>query len=113
MTADTRADALLIPDTDAARLAGVSRSTLHALRAAGRWGPAPIRLGRCLRFRKADVEAWIGAGCPDARTWQAMRAAEGRRLRCVCQEKHSGAGTVAGQDCHSSPSGSTPERSRL
>jgi predicted DNA-binding transcriptional regulator AlpA len=73
-------EALLIPDTAAAALAGIARSTLHALRAAGRWGPAPIRLGRALRFRRADVVAWIDAGCPDARTWEAMRAqGNGRR----------------------------------
>ena len=79
-TAD-RPDALLIPDTVAAALAGISRAHLHRLRAAGKIGPAPIRLGRALRFDRAEWVAWIGAKCPDAPTWRAMRAAEGRRLK--------------------------------
>jgi excisionase family DNA binding protein len=71
---------LLIPDTEAAALAGVSRSTWHVLRAAGKL-PAAVRLGRAVRWRRAEVVAWIDAGCPDARTWAAMQAAAGRRLK--------------------------------
>ena len=74
---------LLIHDTEAARLAGIARSTLHALRAAGKWGPIPIRLGRALRFKRAEVVAWIEAGCPDARTWEAMQAQSRRYPRVV------------------------------
>jgi excisionase family DNA binding protein len=73
--------ALLIPDTEAAALAGIARSTLHTLRADGKWGPQAVRLGRALRFRRDEVVAWIEAGCPDARTWAAMRSADGRRRR--------------------------------
>jgi predicted DNA-binding transcriptional regulator AlpA len=69
---------LLIPDTAAAALAGVSRSHWHRLRAAGKLPPS-IKLGRKVLWRRAEVIAWIDAGCPDARTWAAMRAAEGRR----------------------------------
>jgi predicted DNA-binding transcriptional regulator AlpA len=78
MTADTPT-ALLIPDTVAATLAGISRAHLHRLRVSGKIGPAPIRLGRALRFDRAEWIAWIGAKCPDAAMWRAMRAAEGRR----------------------------------
>jgi predicted DNA-binding transcriptional regulator AlpA len=71
---------LLVPDTAAAALAGVSRATWHRLRAAGKLPPA-IRIPGCraVRWRRADVENWITAGCPDARTWAAMQAAAGRR----------------------------------
>lgn len=72
--------ALLITDIEGARLAGISRSTWHRLRAAGKLGPLPIRLGRSLRWRQSEVSAWIDAGCPDARTWTAMTAQK-RRLR--------------------------------
>src|SRR5581483_7052065 len=71
---------LLIDDRAAARLAGISRSTLHALRAAGKWGPVPIRLGRAVRFDRDEVIAWIRAKCPHAVTWRAMQAAESRRV---------------------------------
>jgi predicted DNA-binding transcriptional regulator AlpA len=73
------ADPLLIPDTQAARLCGIGRATWHRLRAAGRLGPQPVRLGRAVRYRRAEVEQWAAAGCPDARTWAAMQAVEGRR----------------------------------
>lgn len=73
--------ALLIPDTAAAALAGVSRAHWHRLRAADKLPPA-VKLGRCLRWRRDEVVAWIQAGCPDGRTWAAMQAS-GRRLRTV------------------------------
>ena len=72
------AEALLIPDTAAAALAGVSRAHWHRLRAAGKI-PAPVKLGRKVLWRRAEIIAWIEAGCPDSRTWDAMRAAAGRR----------------------------------
>jgi predicted DNA-binding transcriptional regulator AlpA len=71
-------DALLIPDVRAAALAGVSRAHWHRLRAAGKL-PPPVRLGRKVLWRRSEVIGWIDAGCPDGRTWAAMRAAEGRR----------------------------------
>jgi len=29
--------------------------------------PAPLRLGRCLRWNRQAVESWIAAGCPSLR----------------------------------------------
>jgi predicted DNA-binding transcriptional regulator AlpA len=75
-----RPEALLISDTAAAALAGVSRAHWHRLRAAGKL-PPPIRLGRAVRWRKADVLLWIEWGCPDAREFAARMAAAGRRMR--------------------------------
>ena len=66
------AAALLIPDRAAATMAGIGRATWHRLRAAGKIGPAAVRLGRAVRYRADEVRAWIDAGCPDARTWAAM-----------------------------------------
>ncbi len=78
MSIDTL-DALLIPDTAAAALAGVSRATWHRLRAAGKL-PAAVKLGRTVRWRRDEIVAWIEAGCPDGRTWAAIQAT-GRRLK--------------------------------
>ena len=76
------ANSLLIPDRAAAALCGISRATWHRLRAAGKIGPQPVRLGRALRWRTAEVTAWVEAGAPDARTWAAVSAqAERRALR--------------------------------
>jgi predicted DNA-binding transcriptional regulator AlpA len=76
---DSPAPPLLIPDAEAARLCGIGRATWHRLRAAGRIGPQPVRLGRAVRYRRAEVERWAAAGCPDAATWRAMVEMEGRR----------------------------------
>jgi predicted DNA-binding transcriptional regulator AlpA len=79
-TACTRPEALLIPDVQAAALAGVSRATWHRLRVQGKV-PAPVRLGRAVRWNRADIVAWIEAACPDSATWNAIRASAGRRLK--------------------------------
>ena len=35
--------------------------------------PRPIRLGASVRWTVAEIEAWLAAGAPDRRTWQAMK----------------------------------------
>jgi predicted DNA-binding transcriptional regulator AlpA len=69
---------VLITDREAARLCGISRASWHRLRAAGRLPPV-VRLGRSCRWRRAELLAWVDAGCPDSRVWSAM-VASGRRL---------------------------------
>jgi predicted DNA-binding transcriptional regulator AlpA len=76
-------DPLLIPDREGARLCGISRATWHRLRAMNRIGPQPVRLGRAVRYRRAEVVAWVEAGCPDARTWAAMAAMDRRAAHAV------------------------------
>jgi excisionase family DNA binding protein len=53
----------LIDAPEAADRLRVSVRTLRRLTDAGR-GPAPIRVGRCLRWRSSDLDTWIAAGCP-------------------------------------------------
>jgi predicted DNA-binding transcriptional regulator AlpA len=81
MPSDSAPESLLIPDTEGAAMAGVCRATWHRLRAAGKI-PNGVRLGRCVRWNKAELVAWIEAKCPDRRTWEAMQA-QSRRLRVV------------------------------
>jgi predicted DNA-binding transcriptional regulator AlpA len=51
-------DTLLTRD-DVARIIGVNRETFDDMRRAGE-GPVEVRLGhRTLRFRPADVDAWL------------------------------------------------------
>lgn len=69
---------LLIPDAAAAALAGVSRAHWHRLRSAGKLPPA-VKLGRAVRWRREEIVAWIDAGCPDGRTWGAMKATSRRQ----------------------------------
>lgn len=55
-------DPELLPARDAARLAGVSTASWHRLCAAGK-APAPVRLSGAVRWRRAELLAWISAGC--------------------------------------------------
>jgi predicted DNA-binding transcriptional regulator AlpA len=57
----------------AARRVGLSVSTLNKLRLAG-GGPRYAKLGRAIRYRVADLDAWIAANLR-ASTSEAPRAA--------------------------------------
>ena len=46
----------------AAAIVGVSRRSWSRFVAEGR-APKPIRLGRCVRWRVAEIRNWIAAGC--------------------------------------------------
>lgn len=57
---------------------GIARMLLVSPKSVRRWCesgliPAPLRFGRILRWRHAEIHAWIDAGCPDRATWEARR----------------------------------------
>jgi predicted DNA-binding transcriptional regulator AlpA len=56
----------LIGQREVARLSGLSESTLEKFRLTGN-GPAFMKIGRAVRYRPADVRAWL-AGFRTART---------------------------------------------
>ena len=37
--------------------------------------PAPLRIGGAVRWLAEDISAWLAAGAPDRRTWEAMKNA--------------------------------------
>ena len=53
--------------TVAAMLGECSVRHVRRLADSGRM-PPPVKLGALLRFRRAEVEQWIGAGCPRVRS---------------------------------------------
>ena len=55
---------LLLSARTLAKRLGVSVRTLWRLRSAGKL-PTPVRLGGVVRWRVADIDAWVAAGCPD------------------------------------------------
>lgn len=58
-------------DVDAiAELLGCSSRHVRRLADMGAM-PRPIHIGRLVRWRKADVDAWLNAGCPSCRTSKA------------------------------------------
>jgi predicted DNA-binding transcriptional regulator AlpA len=59
----------------AAALCSISLATWHRWQAAERC-PAPVRIGATVRWRADELAAWCAAGCPDRKTWEALRAAQ-------------------------------------
>ncbi len=55
---------LMVPAGEAARMIAVSKATFCRYDSAGKV-PAPVRLsGGCVRWRVAELQAWVSAGCP-------------------------------------------------
>jgi len=54
----------LLPVPDVAELCGIAPETVRRLTDRGAM-PKPVRLGRAVRYRLADIETWIADGCPD------------------------------------------------
>lgn len=66
--------ALLVDIKQLAALLARSVASLERDQAAGRL-PAPVYVGGSKRWRRAEVEAWVAAGCPRRAAWEAARAA--------------------------------------
>jgi len=49
----------LLTDDQAAALLGIKPQTLAAWRMTGRYALPYLRVGRCVRYRPADIEAWL------------------------------------------------------
>lgn len=55
----------LLTVTELADLVGVPRQTVYTWASRG-GGPIPIKVGRHLRYRPADVEAWLASRAKSA-----------------------------------------------
>lgn len=60
---------LLLTSDGLARLLKISKRGLMRLRSAGKL-PRPVQLGRLVRWRTAEIQEWVEAGCPDLATWE-------------------------------------------
>lgn len=71
-------DQRLLSVAKVANLLGCSQRGVWRYRDAGRM-PAAISLGRLVRWRQTDIEAWIADGCPDVkrRNWTPSTACTG------------------------------------
>jgi len=52
----------LVREKSLPSLLGLSRATIRRAMAAGRFPPC-IRVGRCVAWRRVDLERWIASGC--------------------------------------------------
>jgi excisionase family DNA binding protein len=73
MTVETT-EKLLLSAAETAALLGISRSHFYGLISSGRFGVVGYKLGRSVRYSKAELQRWVEAGCPALDKWQAMRA---------------------------------------
>lgn len=35
--------------------------------------PAPVKLGRSVRWRASEITRWVARGCPDRATWETVK----------------------------------------
>ncbi|VTR97001.1 unnamed protein product [Gemmata massiliana] len=68
-------EGLLIDIGQLARLLRRSVASLERDQVAGRL-PAPVYVGGSRRWRRAEIGAWVEAGCPARDHWDQIRAAK-------------------------------------
>lgn len=68
---------ILIDANEAAELLSISRATFLRLDRSGRLGPPSVRLGRLVRWNRAQIEQWAAAGCPPRSRWRSHGLAYG------------------------------------
>jgi predicted DNA-binding transcriptional regulator AlpA len=82
---------LLIDIRQLATLLRRSVASLERDQEAGRL-PAPVYIGGSRRWRRAEVEAWVAAGCPDRTAWDENRrvASDGANAHAPQQPRQEG-----------------------
>lgn len=63
-------DVLLLSVENTAKLLGISRRLFYGLHSTGKLGPLPVKLGKRSLWRRAEIEAWVAAGCPTRDQWR-------------------------------------------
>lgn len=60
----------LIDAAELARMLSVSKPSIWRWKEAGKLPPAITLTAQCVRWRRADIDSWLAAGCPslDAQT---------------------------------------------
>jgi predicted DNA-binding transcriptional regulator AlpA len=71
-----RPAALTVNARGVAVMLGVSVRQVWRLHTTGRL-PRAIRLGNCVRWRKAELEAFVEAGCPTREKWEGSQRSGG------------------------------------
>lgn len=62
------------------RLLALSKRQIFRLNSCGKI-PAPIRIGGSVRWSAAEISAWLAAGAPDRKTFEAMKQQEAENVR--------------------------------
>ena len=75
MSDPTANNALLLDAAGVCAKLSIGLSHFHNLRRAGRMPLEAVRLGKSVRFRASELDAWVAAGAPSADRWRAMNLA--------------------------------------
>ena len=53
----------------------IARPTFYKINATGAFGLLPIKLGTCRKvlYSRAELDAYVRAGCPHRKLWQSMK----------------------------------------
>ena len=65
-------DPLLVSARELARQIGVSLRHIWRLNSMGKL-PKPLKIGHSVRWISSEIEAWLEAGAPDRKKWEAMK----------------------------------------
>jgi predicted DNA-binding transcriptional regulator AlpA len=63
----------LLSSRDVGQILGLSKRTIHRFNSSGLIFK-PLRISSSVRYVQSELLAWIKAGMPDRRTWEAMRS---------------------------------------
>lgn len=62
----------LLCDVSLARRLEISRRKVWSMNATGAL-PAPVRMGRSVRWRETDIARWLELGCPHRERFEALK----------------------------------------
>lgn len=62
-------EALLLNSRAVAKLLTVCDKTVYTMQKNGEM-PKPVKIGRAVRWGRAEIMAWVDAGCPPASEWK-------------------------------------------
>lgn len=65
----------LLSAKELAKRLSISVRSVWRYRSSGRL-PKPVQIAGAIRWRLSDIEQWIQWGCPDRKTFEAMRGGE-------------------------------------
>lgn len=66
------AEALMIDARQIGALLSVCLRTVRIWDSTGKL-PQPVRIGKCVRWRRSEINDWIAAGCPPRAEWSVRR----------------------------------------
>ncbi|MHC4330341.1 MAG: helix-turn-helix transcriptional regulator [Planctomycetota bacterium] len=77
MTAETpgRIQPALLTIPQVCAYLNIARPTFYKINATGAFGLLPIKLGTCRKvlYSRAELDAYVRAGCPHRKVWQIQR----------------------------------------